>query len=58
MVKYPFAFTITVKVKSKSEKLATKAAKELRAMALAAVKVDGCSTAKATPVYLAEPPPY
>ena len=58
MVRYPFAFTVTVKVKSESEKLATKVAKDLRATALAAVKADGRSTAKATPVCLTVPLHY
>ena len=52
MVKYPFTFRVTVKVKAESEKQATKVAKELRSVALNAVKADGRSTAKADPVEL------
>ena len=50
MPKFAYEFYVTVKVKADSEKHAVKIAKEQRALALAAVKTNPDSTAKASPV--------
>lgn len=50
MPKFEFGFYVTVKVKAEDAKSAAKVAKQLRATAIAAVKADGSSTAKAEPV--------
>ena len=50
MPKFAFVFTVRIKVKAEDSNQAFKTAKELRAIALAAVKADNRSTAKADPV--------
>jgi len=52
MPKFSLWFDVSVKVKADSEKQALKVAKELRNVALAAVKADGRSTAKASTIEL------
>ena len=50
MEKFVYGFFIVIKVTAEDQKQALKTAKELRNIALQAVKADGRSTAKADPV--------